>query len=115
MKINDGRKEIDGNYFPLDGIDGFLLPCWAERLSDGKYMEEGAQLCTKDGRKIGNATVIHVSESENSLLNDPSYPTLWARILTDRGSQTWMCVEEMERLFHPPSYIVKKELWRLVE
>ena len=108
-------KEIDVNYFHLDGIDDFLLPSWAEKLSDGNHMEEGAQLCTKDGRKIGNAIVVGVTECENSSLNDPSEPAPWARILTDRGHEAWMCVEEMEKLFHPPSYIVKKELWRLVE
>ena len=106
-------KEIDVNYFHLDGIDDFLLPSWAEKLSDGQYMEEGAQLCTKDGRIIGNAIVVSVEFPSSP--NDPHGEIPWARILTDRGHEAWMCVEEMEKLFHPPSYIVKKELWRLVE
>ena len=37
--------------------EDYPLPGWAERRSDGNYMELGAQLATRDGRRFGNAYV----------------------------------------------------------
>lgn len=61
-----------------------LLPEWAERRSEGCYMEAGAQLATRDGRFCGNAYVDKV---------EPHH-------LLDQ-------VAVVERAFYPPVYVLK--------
>lgn len=67
------------------------LPEWAAKRSDGTYMEVGAQLCTRDGRKIGNAVVIDVQEP-------------YAEIVTDVGTIITFTREELQEFFHEPEW-----------
>lgn len=68
------------------------LPSWAISKSNGCYMEIGAQLRTRDGRKIGNAVVVSVDEAG-------------AIIVTDAGSRMPLTESELEGLFYPPEWI----------
>lgn len=76
------------------------LPDWAARKSDGDYMVPMTQLCTKDGRRIGNAVVLLVDHgyAHGSL----------ATIQTDAGTEFRMVRSELEELFHPPLYVMNR-------
>lgn len=73
--------------------DDFPLPEWAVGRSGGNYLEVGAQLATRDGRRCGNAYVDAVHGSE-------------ASVVTDMGTALRVNLSELEELFHPPSYIM---------
>tara|TARA_R110002020_G_scaffold279976_1_gene495760 strand:- start:109 stop:435 length:327 start_codon:yes stop_codon:yes gene_type:complete len=80
------------------------LPHWAQSRSKGQYTELGAQLCTRDGRRTGNACVVAV-------LPAPEDPR-WTfgevyEVVTDMGTSTKLTLLELEGLFHPPEYIFK--------
>lgn len=80
------------------GAEGFPLPNWAVKESDGNYMEVGAQLATRDGRKIGNAYVDCIG---------PHVPLgQVAVVITDIGNKVVMTAAELEELFYPPAYIM---------
>jgi len=77
-----------------------LLPFWAERLSDGNYMEVGAQLCTKDGRRFGNAKVIGLG-----IILQIQTPI--AIVKTESGNEMKLTEKELRRYFYKPQYIMK--------
>lgn len=76
------------------------LPEWAERRIgpglDG-YAYERAQLCTRDGRRIGNAVVIRAFGGNYT-------------VLTDMGTEMTLRRHELCELFHPPKYVMKPEV-----
>lgn len=80
----------------------FPLPEWAIAHSSGKYMEVGAQLSTRDGRRTGNAFVNAVSHNE--LAGEPV-----AEVITDAGWKIVLTEDEMKDTFYPPSYIMNIE------
>ena len=65
--------------------------------SDGNYLVEGTQLCTRDGRVMGNAIVV-------SVLNNTT-----AKIMTDMGNEVVMTLPELESVFHVPMYLLDVE------
>ena len=79
--------------------DNTLLPPWALREATGEYREVGAQLCTKDGRKCGNAFVYAFAENH-------------AEVITTSGTLMLLTEAEMAELFYPPQYIVDVEASR---
>jgi len=72
------------------------LPAWAERYSSGSYTEVGTQLCTRDGRKIGNAVLIDARDDDYYVIR------------TDIGNKVGLTLEEIKRYFYKPVYIVKE-------
>jgi hypothetical protein len=78
------------------------LPPWALRLSDGNYMEVGAQLATRNGRKIGNAVVSSIADNI-------------ATVTTDRGSIVRLYPSELAEMFYPPRYIMDPDYDKLKE
>ncbi|WP_040579609.1 hypothetical protein [Methylobacter tundripaludum] len=91
-------------------FNDYPLPEWAEKLSDGAYMEIGAQLATRDGRRCGNAYVDEIA----------SHKTLGevATVITDMGNRITMTESEMESAFYPPTYVMKiieARRWRNAE
>jgi len=82
----------------LDGND-VLLPEWAARRSNGNYMEVGAQLATRDGRKMGNA---YVDGIESHLRLGEV-----AVVVTDMGNTFRMTSAELEEAFHSPAYVMR--------
>lgn len=74
-----------------------MKPDWAERLA-GEELEVNLQLCTRDGRQIGNAVIVcQVTESHG---------TYW-EIMTDIGSIVKMTDEEIDERFYRGLYIMK--------
>ena len=80
------------------------LPIWAEKKSDGGYMEIGAQLATRDGRRHGNAFV-------NDLEDIPGLGMV-ANVVTDAGSQFKMTRSELISAFYAPRWVLKIEAAR---
>lgn len=84
----------DTDFDPED----YPLPDWAIRRSDGNYMEAGAQLCTRDGRRLGNAFVECVETHER-------YGEI-ATVTTDMGNTFRYTLPELQSAFYPPSYVM---------
>jgi len=80
-------------------VEDFPLPEWAARRSDGNYMEPGAQLATRDGRRLGNAYVDGVQQHDKQG---------WvAVVVTDIGNSFCMTIRELEQAFYPPAYVMR--------
>lgn len=65
--------------------------------SDG--LEEGSQLLTRDGRKVGNA---HISGPTQEKFGKKFWP-----ILTDFGNQMFLTESEINEFFYPPVWKFK--------
>jgi hypothetical protein len=72
------------------------LPHWAVRLASG-YPEVGAALPTRDGRVIGNATVLQIRDNTD-------LGTV-VRIRTDAGNEALLTEEELRALFYEPKWV----------
>lgn len=89
--------------------DDLPLPEWAERQVAPDwlaYLQLHAQLCTRDGRKMGNAVVVEVKILYGRLLTPAGYRIT---VLTDMGREIVLNRNEVMELFYPPRFIVKKE------
>lgn len=89
--------------------DDLPLPEWAvgRALADDRaYLQHHAQLCTRDGRKCGNAVVTEVKLVFAQLATAAGYRIT---ILTDMGREIVLNRDELMQLFYPPRFIVKKE------
>lgn len=74
------------------------IPEWAVRASSGE-LELGAQLPTRDGRKVGNAHIVRISPASRGR-------TGWVfGVLTDAGSEFSLSAGEIEELFYPPMWV----------
>lgn len=73
------------------------LPPWAARPVSGgcTYLELGAILPTRDGRRIGNATVVTSWHGDGAK----------SRVVTDAGNVATLTVGELREFFWPPVYI----------
>lgn len=85
--------------------DDYPLPHWAERRitkddpNDG-YMVVGAQLCTRDDDRHGNAVVYRAAHG-----------SLVATCITDVGTEMRLNLAELREGFHPPMYVMKYKSW----
>lgn len=76
-------------------IDHDLMPPWATGIAEG-YTQQSAQLCTRDGRRIGNAVVV----SEETIRNRK-----FSVIVTDAGTVVRFTAAELEEAFYPPKWL----------
>lgn len=76
-----------------------LLPHWAIRLAKPGIYEVGAQLCTKDGRRMGNAHIVGLKLGALDT-GRPYYD-----VLTDAGTHIIMNSTEINDAFWPPRWI----------
>lgn len=74
------------------------MPPWAAGRANGKYMQKKAQLATRDGRKIGNACVVHIGFVNKRQV---------ANIITDMGTRLLLSESELKQLFYPPVWVQK--------
>ncbi len=75
------------------------LPAWAARRSlTGDHMEIGAQLSTRDGRRMGNAVVMNVRQGDDGPL---------ASVITDIGNDLEMSEAELKEAFYAPTLIME--------
>lgn len=90
-----------------------LLPEWAVGLADGNLLV-GAQLPTRDGRRMGNAHIVAIIDKTYASLMKPVTVYL---VLTDAGNSMVMLDTEVHEAFYPPKYVsnvdeVVKKFWR---
>lgn len=78
--------------FPCDD----LLPDWA--IGTTSELAPGAQLCTRDGRKVGNAVVCGPKVLEHGREYWP--------VLTDAGTTLRLNDAELAELFWPPRWLM---------
>jgi hypothetical protein len=88
-----------------------IIPKWASGYACGNYMQKGAQLSTKDGRKIGNAVVVGFSEEilEQACDGEWGYVPETAHVITDFGNRLRLSLIELEQLYYPPKWVMKWE------
>lgn len=82
-----------------------VLPDWAERYDPSGTLELHRQLCTKDGRRLGNAFITKIGFTLASIADfkpEPCYT-----VLTDAGSQVRMIESEIHEYFYIGEYISK--------
>lgn len=82
-----------------------VLPEWAERYDPSGTLELYRQLCTKDGRRLGNAFITKIGFTLASIADfkpEPCYT-----ILTDAGSEVRMIETEIHEYFYIGEYISK--------
>ncbi|MDT3735536.1 MAG: hypothetical protein ROZ00_04875 [Denitratisoma sp.] len=75
------------------------MPGWATGEA-ASPMQMGAQLRTRDGRRIGNAVTVGMRE-----LNGKTY----AAVVTDAGTWLNLTNQELDQLFHPPQWLMRIE------
>ena len=81
-----------------------VLPEWAERYDPSGTLELHRQLCTKDGRRLGNAFITKIGStmSITGFKPEPCYT-----VLTDAGSEVRMIESEIHEYFYIGEYISK--------
>ena len=77
-----------------------VLPDWAESYSPDGILRPGRQLCTKDGRRLGNAFITRELEPIPTLV----LLAVW-EVVTDAGNVLKMTSEEIRELFYVGDYI----------
>lgn len=82
----------------MAGFEGYL-PKWAIGLSNGE-LQLGVQLCTKDGRRVGNGFVVDIWDIERFQLYI---------VMTDAGNTMLLTVEEINEYYHIGLYICSQE------
>lgn len=81
-----------------------VLPEWAERYDPSGTLELHRQLCTKDGRRLGNAFITKIGSTMSiaDFKPEPCYT-----VLTDAGSEVRMTESEIHEYFYIGEYISK--------
>lgn len=77
-----------------------VLPDWAESYSPDGILCPGRQLCTKDGRRLGNAFITRELEPIPTLV----LVAVW-EVVTDAGNVMKMTAQEIRDLFYVGDYI----------
>ena len=78
------------------------LPHWAIGFNTGNDVMVGAQLCTKDGRKCGNAFIY--SEATQAIEETAIYS-----VITDIGGYLTLTASEIIELFYISEYLMDTE------
>lgn len=77
-----------------------LLPEWATAKANG--WQVGAQLCTKDGRRCGNAVIA------GCVISVIRRQPVWI-VFTDAGSELMLSEKELHELFYFPEWLMRVE------
>lgn len=87
----------------------FMGPDWSVGPAE-KNMQVGAQLMTRDGRRVGNAVVARIQKLDFSSLykSATGEPVLKevATVVTDAGNVIACTAEELDQLFWPAVWIM---------
>lgn len=86
-------------WYMSDDYKKEFLPFWASGYAKGRYIE-GAQLCTRDGRVMGNGVVIDIYQDNR--IDEPIF-----KIKTDIGNIVELTYEEICEIFYLPKFILK--------
>lgn len=79
------------------------LPEWAESYNEHRELKVRAQLCTKDGRRCGNARVLQlVTKEQCGMTHD-----YWL-VKTDVGTTMHLLPVEVNEMFYIGNFIMKE-------
>lgn len=92
--VSIGAQQVSDDPFS-DSLEPW--PLWATGRAQG-YTDIGAQLCTRDGRKIGNAVVVEWPIEQHGLSV--------AKIVTDAGTTMLFTEGELAAFFHCPVFLM---------
>lgn len=81
----------------------YPLPDWAIEYNVNREVVLGAQLCTKDGRVMGNAVIYDVNKVKARTDKDCTF--LYS-IITDRGNTFKLFADEITECFWVGGYIM---------
>ncbi len=81
----------------MSTIDEILPPDWA--IGTTNEIQPGAQLCTRDGRRTGNAVV-------TGPLQLSIHGTFFWPVITDAGNVMRLTTSEIDELFYPPKWLM---------
>jgi len=88
------------------------LPEWAIGEAKGE-LALGAQLCTRDGRSMGNAYIIEVLENPHKNRQGVHNEEYIYCVVTDAGTRLRLYPLEIAEIFYPPAYVgLVKEILR---
>lgn len=79
------------------------LPPWAIGKSNGE-LKVGVQLCTKDGRRMGNA-VVTGQRTATWAYKDGTVPEIY-EVVTDVGNKMRLTTNEVDELFYIGDYVM---------
>jgi hypothetical protein len=82
-----------------DLIYEYPLPEWASKRWEGEY-ELATQLCTRDGRRMGNAFIYYIETKE---FKGEAYVIY--HVLTDMRTTLLMNEAELKEAFHTPAFV----------
>jgi hypothetical protein len=74
-----------------------FLPEWATGVSTTPVV--GSQLCTRDGRRLGNAVLLDIEVYLDSR-------SMLFICVTDVGTKVTLKERELKEAFHPPRYVM---------
>ena len=83
------------------------LPDWAKAHDTTGSLVPGRQLCTRDGRKIGNAHITAVETKDYASQGIP--PLTLHTLLTDAGTKLRMTACEIDERFYIGEFISDPE------
>lgn len=83
-------------------VGEFPLPEWAEAYNHNYEPVLRAQLCTKDGRRFGNARIVEIIDDHPLFPKDRIY-----KIRTDVGTEFNLMKSELDYAFYVGMYIMK--------
>lgn len=86
---------MSSDHSPVLSLDEHM-PHWATGIAT--ELAVGAQLCTRDGRKVGNAVIAGTQQERHGHL-------LWP-VLTDAGTVLHLSTAEVEELFYQPQWLM---------
>lgn len=81
---------------PQTNLNHTPLPSWATGHAKS-YTDAGAQLCTKDGTKTGNAILLEMSDSDAT-------GSVAFKVVTDAGNSMHLTETEIKELFQEPRF-----------
>lgn len=89
-------------------IENWLPPWAVSEITDGQVMVPMAHLSTRDGRVCGNAVLYDIVAKTYNQTGDQIFE--YARVITDAGNILILNQVEIQQLFHPPQYVMRKLL-----
>ena len=78
-------------------MDEEYLPEWAIGINEKRELRHGTQLCTKDGRQIGNARITDVTSMQGHVIYECE---------TDKGTLIYLTESEITSLFYIGEWFV---------
>lgn len=82
--------------------DMVLLPHWAVAVNEKNEPVLHAQVCTKDGRRVGNGFISHIQPHYK-------YGGFTYTVITDKGTKIVLLEEELHELYWVGNYICKPD------